>query len=211
MAATAGFSATTLSQAAAGKRLPSLPVVQGYVRACGGDPGEWEPRWKEAEAVTVAAVRQEEEDAAPPYRGLTRFEPDDRHLFFGRDRMVEELERLVCEHRFAVLLGASGSGKSSLLRAGLIPRLREETAGRDRPAVLRVLAPGGPPRADVRPSADQGPHVAEAEAERRSYGGGHDRGDRPAAEVLVERGARGSVTGLRVDGGHLLHRRPVLL
>ncbi|WP_159061482.1 helix-turn-helix domain-containing protein, partial [Streptomyces europaeiscabiei] len=45
----AGFSATTLSQAAAGERLPSLAVVQGYVRACGGDPGAWEPRWKEAE------------------------------------------------------------------------------------------------------------------------------------------------------------------
>ncbi|WP_107307818.1 helix-turn-helix domain-containing protein, partial [Streptomyces caniscabiei] len=43
MAEDAGFSATTLSQAAAGERLPSLAVVQGYVRACGGDPADWEP------------------------------------------------------------------------------------------------------------------------------------------------------------------------
>lgn len=54
MAESAGFSATTLSQAAAGERLPSLAVLCGYVQACGGDPGEWEPRWKEAEAAAVS-------------------------------------------------------------------------------------------------------------------------------------------------------------
>ncbi|MBE8471341.1 nSTAND1 domain-containing NTPase [Streptomyces justiciae] len=142
MATTAGFSATTLSQAAAGERLPSLDVVRGYARACGADPGEWEARWKEAEA---GGVRPEPPDTPPPYRGLARFEPDDHHLFFGRDRMADELSRLVCDHRFAVLFGASGSGKSSLLRAGLIPRLRAEAARRDSPAVLRVLTPGARP------------------------------------------------------------------
>ncbi|WP_155059462.1 nSTAND1 domain-containing NTPase [Streptomyces blattellae] len=140
MAETAGFSATTLSQAAAGERLPSLAVVQGYVRACGGDPGEWETRWKEAEAGDVR-----DEEAAPPYRGLARFEPGDRELFFGRDRVAEDLKQLVCDHRFAVLFGASGSGKSSLLRAGLIPRLREEMARHEDPAVLRILTPGARP------------------------------------------------------------------
>ncbi|MFF7161376.1 hypothetical protein ACFZBP_08290 [Streptomyces sp. NPDC008086] len=145
MAEAAGFSATTLSQAAAGERLPSLPVVKGYVRACGADPAEWEPRWKEAEAAVAEAVRAEPADAPPPYRGLARFEPDDRDLFFGRERMVEELHRLVCDHRFAVLFGASGSGKSSLLRAGLIPALREEIAAHRGPAVLRVLTPGPHP------------------------------------------------------------------
>ncbi|MFI6437267.1 hypothetical protein [Streptomyces sp. NPDC050759] len=147
MATTAGFSATTLSQAAAGERLPSLAVVQGYVRSCGGDPGEWESRWKEAEARLDERGREEPEDAAPPYRGLARFEPRDHELFFGRDRMIEQLRRLTYDHRFAVLFGASGSGKSSLLRAGLIPHLREEIARRDRPAVLRVLTPGARPAA----------------------------------------------------------------
>ena len=146
MATTAGFSATTLSQAAAGERLPSLAVVQGYVRACDGDPGEWEPRWKEAAALLDLAGREEPSDV-PPYRGLARFEPDDHALFFGRDRMLGQLHTLVCDHRFAVLFGASGSGKSSLLRAGLIPRLREEMALRATPAVLRVLTPGARPAA----------------------------------------------------------------
>ncbi|MFF7736307.1 helix-turn-helix domain-containing protein [Streptomyces sp. NPDC007984] len=145
MAESAGFSATTLSQAAAGERLPSLAVVREYVKACGGDPAEWEHRWKAAEAEAAEALREESADAVPPYRGLARFEPDDRYLFFGRDRMIGQLHRLVSDHRFAVLFGASGSGKTSLLRAGLIPALREETARLNRPTVLRVFTPGARP------------------------------------------------------------------
>ncbi|MET9832138.1 hypothetical protein ABZ078_23200 [Streptomyces sp. NPDC006385] len=163
MAETAGFSATTLSQAAAGERLPSLAVVRGYVEACGGDPAQWEPRWQEAEAAAAEAVRAEAADTTPPYRGLARFEPDDRHLFFGRDRMVEELHRLVCDHRFAVLFGASGSGKSSLLRAGLIPALREEMGRRSRRAVLRVLTPG------ARPAKTYGHLLAPGESQPESW------------------------------------------
>ncbi|WP_329219251.1 hypothetical protein OG352_22410 [Streptomyces sp. NBC_01485] len=146
MAIEAGFSATTLSLAAAGERLPSLAVVQGYARACGGDPGEWDARWKAAEAEAAGLPADDAEDETPPYRGLARFEPDDRDLFFGRDRLLDEVQELVCgEHRFAVLFGASGSGKSSLLRAGLIPRLREKIAERGTPAVLRVFTPGPQP------------------------------------------------------------------
>ncbi|MET8079675.1 hypothetical protein [Streptomyces sp. NPDC005303] len=162
MAETAGFSATTLSQAAAGERLPSLAVVQGYVRACGGEPGEWEPRWKEAEARLDEVGREEPADTPPPYRGLARFEPHDQELFFGRDRMTEQLRRLTCDHRFAVLFGASGSGKSSLLRAGLIPRLREEIARRERPAVLRVLTPGARPAATYGHLLTPGPRDPES-------------------------------------------------
>ncbi|NEC84683.1 hypothetical protein [Streptomyces sp. SID12501] len=141
MAEAAGFSAATLSEAARGERLPSLAVVQGYVRACGGDPGEWEPRWKDAEDEVASAARGDEGDTAAPYRGLAPFEQGDRELFFGRDGLVGELLRLVREHRFAVVFGASGSGKSSLLRAGLIPRLQQECG----PAVLRVFTPGERP------------------------------------------------------------------
>ncbi|MDX2937907.1 hypothetical protein [Streptomyces ipomoeae] len=140
----ARFTAATLSKAARGEQLPSLAVLQAYVRACGGDPAEWETRWKEAEAA-VAREPREDEDATPPYRGLARFEPDDRELFFGRNRLVAELSELVYGHRFAVVFGASGSGKSSLLRAGLIPRLREEIAGLGQSAVLRVFTPGASP------------------------------------------------------------------
>ncbi|WP_416974262.1 helix-turn-helix domain-containing protein [Streptomyces sp. 4F14] len=145
MAERAGCAASTLSQAAAGERLPSWPVVEGYARACGGDPALLEPLWQTARDQLGRAVREPDGDEPPPYRGLTRYETGDQHLFFGRDRAAGELGRLVCEHRLAVLFGASGSGKSSLLRAGLIPRLREAAAAYGRPAVLRVLTPGPRP------------------------------------------------------------------
>ncbi|WP_105968152.1 nSTAND1 domain-containing NTPase [Streptomyces geranii] len=163
MARTAGFAVTTLSQAAAGERLPSLAVVRGYVRACGGDPAEWEVRWKEVQAQTAAMECVDGEEASPPYRGLARFEPHDHGLYFGRERLVGELAELVCGHRFAAVFGASGSGKSSLLRAGLIPRLRKEIADRGRPAVLRVLTPGD------RPATTYGHLLAPAEGEPESW------------------------------------------
>ncbi|NNN33787.1 hypothetical protein HLK59_26165 [Streptomyces sp. S3(2020)] len=144
MADAAGFTAATLSKAADGTRLPSLAVVQGYARACGDTPDRWERLWKETEAA-VAVEPRDDADAVPPYRGLARYEPGDQGLFFGRDRLVSELAELVCGNRFAVVFGASGSGKSSLLRAGLVPRLREEIAGRRCPAVLRVFTPGPRP------------------------------------------------------------------
>ncbi|MDX3586269.1 hypothetical protein OG545_45925 [Streptomyces europaeiscabiei] len=60
---------------------------------------------------------------------------------------MAELVALVTERRFAILSGASGSGKSSLLRAGLVPAL-QETAGRLRPsALVRLLTPGEGPAA----------------------------------------------------------------
>lgn len=136
----AGYSITAVSQAAAGEQLPSLAVVRAYAEALDGDPDEWERRWRE----TDAEVRAPAPDERPPYRGLARFEPDDSDLFFGREALVTDLMELVREHRFAAVFGASGSGKSSLLRAGLIPRLRQ-AAGAERPAVIRVLTPGERP------------------------------------------------------------------
>jgi hypothetical protein len=50
MSALAHFSVTALSEAAGGKRLPSLPVALAYVHACGGDSTEWERRWHAAAA-----------------------------------------------------------------------------------------------------------------------------------------------------------------
>ncbi|MFC4118853.1 helix-turn-helix domain-containing protein [Nonomuraea zeae] len=140
MAARVHYSAATLAQAAAGDRLPSLPVALAYVQACGGDPEEWRERWQEAarEASEQAAALDDGGEA--PYLGLTRFEPGDRDRFFGRDALVERLAELVRDHLFVLLTGPSGSGKSSLLRAGLIPRLR--AAGG---TAIRVLSPGPHP------------------------------------------------------------------
>ncbi|MFF7644412.1 helix-turn-helix domain-containing protein [Streptomyces canus] len=154
MAHRTGVSVTTLSRAAAGDRLPSAEVVLAYARACDAHPDAWESRRKaaaEEAAGAQAAVRDgvctADEDVKSPYRGLARFEPGDRELFFGRDRLVAELLDLICKHQFAAVFGASGSGKSSLLRAGLIPAARETAQSLQRPAALRILTPGDRPAA----------------------------------------------------------------
>jgi WD40 repeat protein/transcriptional regulator with XRE-family HTH domain len=143
MARRTDYSPSALSQAAAGEVLPSLAVVLAYASALDADPAEWEQRWRNADrSARESAAR--DEDTAPPYRGLARFEPGDRELFFGRDELVGELLELVREHRFAAVFGPSGSGKSSLLRAGLIPALSQSPAA-DRPGLIRILTPGERP------------------------------------------------------------------
>ncbi|MFD3504398.1 hypothetical protein ACFWWT_38920 [Streptomyces sp. NPDC058676] len=140
MAERAGYSTTALSQAAAGDQLPTLAVVRAYAESLDADPDEWEARWREADTELRAPTA----DERAPYRGLARFEPADSDLFFGREALGRELLDLAQAHRFAAVFGPSGSGKSSLLRAGLVPQLRE-SEGAGRPAVIRVLTPGERP------------------------------------------------------------------
>ncbi len=58
-----------------------------------------------------------------PFPGLRPFEPDEDYLFFGRERETDDLLRRLRTHRFISVVGTSGSGKSSLVRSGLIPSL----------------------------------------------------------------------------------------
>jgi WD40 repeat protein/serine/threonine protein kinase len=59
--------------------------------------------------------------AMPPYKGLAAFQPEDASRFFGRDALVADLLERLRGGRMLVVGGPSGSGKSSLVRAGLIP------------------------------------------------------------------------------------------
>jgi WD40 repeat protein/serine/threonine protein kinase len=58
-----------------------------------------------------------------PYKGMAAFQPEDAGLYFGRDDMIDTLVAKIQNHSVLVIGGPSGSGKSSLMRAGLIPRL----------------------------------------------------------------------------------------
>ncbi|SDY80794.1 AAA family ATPase [Nitrosomonas sp. Nm58] len=63
----------------------------------------------------------------PPFVGLRPFEMADHHWFRGRDQEIATLLRKVgSSNRFTAVVGASGSGKSSLVRAGILPRLTDE-------------------------------------------------------------------------------------
>lgn len=87
--------------------------------------------------MTVAAV------AECPYRGLLAFEPQDRHLFFGREQVAGDLLTRIAPGRLLAVVGASGSGKSSLLRAGVLAAVRDGEVACARSA--RLLTPGGEP------------------------------------------------------------------
>jgi WD40 repeat protein/transcriptional regulator with XRE-family HTH domain len=145
LAQRAGYSVTTLSQAAAGEQLPTLPVALAYAGACGGDLAEWEARWEEAVEESASDGSQDCDGSLAPYRGLARYETGDSALFFGREQLTADLVDLLRRRRFAAVFGPSGSGKSSLLRAGLIPVLRQAQEPDLRPAAIRILTPGERP------------------------------------------------------------------
>ncbi|MDQ1457432.1 MAG: hypothetical protein QOH28_3052 [Actinomycetota bacterium] len=94
------------------------------------------------EPVTVFAVAAPDVDAPPspaecPYQGLLAFDVDDSARFFGRADVVHDLVDRVRRAGFVALVGSSGSGKSSILRAGLLPRF----------SASKVVTPGAHPPA----------------------------------------------------------------
>lgn len=113
----AHYSTAVLSEAAGGRKLPSLAVTLAYVTACDGDPEEWEQRWREVAAELLPTESKTVIHA--PYLGAKAFEAADADRFFGRDALVDELTAAVGEHRLVCVHGASGTGTSSLLKAGL--------------------------------------------------------------------------------------------
>lgn len=74
------------------------------------------------------AGRRRRDDSAAPYPGLAAFGPQDADRYFGRERLVEQLVHQVAGEPVVAVFGASGSGKSSLIRAGLLPASRSHPA-----------------------------------------------------------------------------------
>lgn len=84
-------------------------------------------------------------DVRNPYKGLRAFAEVDADDYFGRERLVEQLWHCVGRSRLTVVVGPSGSGKSSLVKAGLVPRLRRDGVRSGRPTLVTEMYPGSYP------------------------------------------------------------------
>lgn len=80
--------------------------------------------------ISVEEVKTRKFIIASPYKGLKKFESEDKDRFFGRDQFLTRLVNELEQTNLVLLLGASGSGKSSVIRAGLIPWLAERQGSR---------------------------------------------------------------------------------
>jgi hypothetical protein len=124
--------------------------------------------------------------AANPFPGLRSFEADETQLFFGRDGQASEIVARLQRQRFVAVVGTSGSGKSSLVRAGLLPMLE----GGFMPAASSFWR-----FAVMRPRNDAIRALAIALADPALRGGATaDSAERtPAMEAVLRRSSRGLI------------------
>lgn len=80
-------------------------------------------------------------DDRQPFRGLEHFRTEDQEFFFGRQNVIETLAEKLAEDPFLPVLGPSGSGKSSVVLAGLVPHLQRQ----DPKLQVAYLTPGNTP------------------------------------------------------------------
>jgi hypothetical protein len=99
----------------------------------------------EALDLSFSALAQGQEppayDERCPFRGLYPFRVEDREFFFGREALVTPLEGRLAEANFLAVLGPSGSGKSSVVLAGLVPALQSKESNFQ----MAYLTPGSEP------------------------------------------------------------------
>lgn len=109
----------------------SIPLPSTYTDLSPQLDPSLQPRQEElANALPALGV--------PPYKGLEFFDLADADLFFGFEQLTAELVAYLHHHRFLAVVGASGSGKSSVVRAGLVPALQ-----RGEPLIDGIQPPEG--------------------------------------------------------------------
>src|SRR5687767_14700560 len=126
-----------------------------------------------------------------PFPGLRPFEPDEDHLFFGREKEIDDLLRRLRFNRFLAVTGTSGCGKSSLVRSGLLPSLESglmlQAGSSWRMAIMR---PGEDPLGHLADALDEPAVLGDREAET-------DSTNRVMLEATLRRGTRGLIQAVR--------------
>ncbi len=90
-----------------------------------------------------------------PYLGLYAFNEADTDRFFGREQAIWDVISCIASNRFLAVMGASGSGKSSLVKAGVLPRLKQ--GGSNQWQIAPVITPGRHPRRRLMELIEQQP------------------------------------------------------
>src|SRR6516162_8558052 len=172
VARASGVPVSTTGDYFSGRHLPADPQqLVRILEACGETDLARIERWQ---AALQRARRSPGRRTDTPYRGLARFETRDARWFFGREDVTEQLVSLATQASALplILVGPSGAGKSSVLRAGLLPRLRQ-LAGTapDIAGPVAVFEPTSSPVTDLdaliteltagRPRPDAGPEGSE--------------------------------------------------
>jgi transcriptional regulator with XRE-family HTH domain len=133
-----------------GRRLPGIEVIEQYEDYFGLVRGTLVTQRERARAERLesprdATVDEHLGDVTCPYRGLLAFRDEDAALFFGRETQVAQVLTRLAEVRFVAVLGASGSGKSSFARAGLLASIKRTTADDGSRTRIALLTPGAHP------------------------------------------------------------------
>ena len=146
--------AELLDRVLAGAGAPADDLVRRAPAETGGNPRriiEAGHRLVASGALTLGDDRAREVavrrafTGASPYRGLLAFQADDADDFFGRDSEIAGLLGRVANDRLVAVVGSSGTGKSSLVRAGLVPALRRGALPASAEWPVAVFTPGRRP------------------------------------------------------------------
>jgi serine/threonine protein kinase/WD40 repeat protein len=154
----AGVSPAQTHQPDLGEARPDIPESVGDVvaRAMAADPIQRYLKVDEflrdlrrsagADVVPASEVVETPSEAIRnPYKGLRAFAEDDAVDFYGREALIEDLVERIANRRLVTVVGPSGSGKSSVVRAGLIPALRAGSLPDSRDWLMTDMFPGSYP------------------------------------------------------------------